>query len=137
MCRLSTTLLFLNLQSTYSVSNVAMDSIFRAIHTLLPKPNSMPTSRDDAAKLLSKLGLECEVIHMCEKGCKLFRGDDLKDATQCPTCKTPRYRDDTIGETVPRKVQIVKTPNSLVFGASLHLISHSTLILIHECYMYV
>jgi predicted Zn-ribbon and HTH transcriptional regulator len=132
VCRLSTTLLFLNLQSTYSVSNVAMDSIFRAIHTLLPKPNSMPTSRDDAAKLLSKLGLECEVIHMCEKGCKLFRGDDLKDATQCPTCKSPRYRDDTIGEKIPRKVQIVAIALSLVFSVSIHLICYYTLILIYE-----
>jgi hypothetical protein len=132
VCRLSTTLLFLNLQSTYSVSNVAMDSIFRGIHTLLPKPNSMPTSRDEAAKLLSKLGLECEVIHMCEKGCKLFRGDDLKDATQCPTCKSPRYRDDTIGEKIPRKVQIIATMLSFLLDAFIQLISHYTLILICE-----
>src|SRR5450759_5396788 len=99
-CRLSTTLLFLNLQSTYSVSNVAMDSIFRNIHKLLP------TSRDEARKLLCKLGLECEVIHMCENGCKLFRGVDLENATHYPVCKSPRYRDDTIGEKIPCKVQI-------------------------------
>ena len=103
------TLLFLNMQSTYSVSNVAMDSIFRGIHALLPKPNSMPTSRDEAGKLLSKLGLECEVIHMCGNGCKLFCGDDLKDATWCPTCKSPQYRDDTIGDKIPRKVQLKMT----------------------------
>src|SRR5450759_296857 len=105
-CRLSTTLLFLNLQSTYSVSTVAIDSIFRNIHKLLPTPNSMPTSRDEARKLLCKLGLECEVIHMCENGCKLFRGVDLENATHCPVCKSPRYRDDTIGEKIPCKVQI-------------------------------
>ena len=108
-CRLSTTLLFLNLQSTYSVSNVAMDSIFRNIHALLPKPNSMPASRDEARKLLSKLGLECEVIHMCENSCILFRGEELKDATIIPTCNSPRYRDDTIGEKIPHMVHIIAT----------------------------
>jgi predicted Zn-ribbon and HTH transcriptional regulator len=85
---------------------VAMDSMFRGIAQLLPTPNTMPTSHDEASKLLSKLGLECEVIHMCEKGCILFRGDDLKNATHCPVCKKPRYRDDTIADAIPIKVQI-------------------------------
>lgn len=105
--RLSATLLFLNLQSTYNLPNVAMDAQFKILaNNLLPKPNCMPKSRDEAKKLLSKLGLECEVIHMCPNGCVLFRGPELENATHCPneTCKAPRYRDDTIGEKIPSKV---------------------------------
>jgi hypothetical protein len=50
---------------------------------------------------------------MCEKGCALFRGVDLQDATHCPVCKSPRYRDDTIGEKIPCKVKILSSSPTL------------------------
>jgi uncharacterized Zn finger protein (UPF0148 family) len=32
-----------------------------------------------------------ESIHTCPKGCVLFRGEDLEEATHCPKCGASRY----------------------------------------------
>ena len=103
-CRLSATLLILNLQSTYGVPNIHTDALFKLLkEKILPKDNTLPQNRDEAKKLLASIGMEYKIIHACKKGCILFR-NEYENATECPLCKTPRYRDDTVGEKVPQKV---------------------------------
>lgn len=105
-CRLSASLLLLNLQSTHNVSNVFMDALFKLLGDhLLPAENTLPKSHDQAKSLLSQVGMEYHAIHACPNGCTLF-WKDLEAATECPTCEAKRYRVDTIGEKVPMKVRI-------------------------------
>lgn len=106
--RLSATLLILNLQSMAGGTNVHTDGIFKLLSgTLLPSPNTCPTSRLEAKSLMTSIGLEYKVIHACPKGCVLFR-KDLEEASFCPKCNSKRYRDDTIGAKVPEKVCLYK-----------------------------
>lgn len=70
---------------------------------LLPQPNRLPKSRDEAKKLLGTLGMEYHVIHCCENGCMLYWREHEHDIV-CATCGTGRYRTDCVGEKIPRKV---------------------------------
>lgn len=105
-CRLSATLLILNLQSTYGVPNAHTDAIFSLLSgKLLPMPNTLPKSRQEAKQVLASIGMVYNIIHACPNGCVLFR-KDLENATECPKCEAKRYRDDMIGTKVPEKVCI-------------------------------
>ena len=105
-CRLSATLLILNLQSTYNIPNIHTDALLRLLSLqILPQPNTLPESHVEAKKVLKEVGMEYQIIHCCNNGCCLYR-NNLENATSCPTCASNRYRDDTIGKKIPQKVFI-------------------------------
>lgn len=102
--RLSTTLLILNLQSSYSVPNIHTDALLRLLgDEILPQPNTLPRSYLEARKVLKEVGMEYNIIHCCANGCCLYRGA-LANAMECPQCNEKRYREDTIGKKIPQKV---------------------------------
>ena len=68
---------------------------------LLPPTNVFPTSRDEAKKMISKLGLDYNMIHACPNDCILYRGE-YESKERCPKCETPRYKDAS-GK-IPHKV---------------------------------
>lgn len=70
---------------------------------ILPAQNTMPSCRDDARKILQKLGVDYDTIHACPNDCVLFR-KEYAELEKCPTCGTNRYRKDLQGSTVPEKV---------------------------------
>lgn len=108
--RLSATLLILNLQASYSVPNIHTDALLKLLGgKMLPQPNTLPESYLEAKKLLKEVGMEYQIIHCCEDGCCLYRGA-LENATTCPICRKDRYRDDTIGKKIPKKVNIIVFP---------------------------
>ncbi|CAH1276909.1 Hypp9425, partial [Branchiostoma lanceolatum] len=66
---------------------------------LLPDGNCMPSSWDEARKLIDDLLTPKETIHVCVNDCVAFR-KDRKDMKRCPVCKEDRY---VSGTTRPRK----------------------------------
>ena len=54
--------------------------------------NALPTLRDEAKKMISKLGLAYNVIHACPNDCILYRGE-YDNEEKCPKCGTLRYKD--------------------------------------------
>ena len=70
---------------------------------ILPTQNIMSSCRDDARKILQKLGVDYETIHACLNDCVLFR-KEYAELEKFPTCGTNRYRKDLQGSTVPEKV---------------------------------
>lgn len=101
--RLSTILQILNLQTRHKASNVMLDDLFRLLHDLvLPEGNSLPSSWNEAKKVLKSLGMEYKIIHACPHDCMLFR-EEHKLLTECIHCGASRYRADTQTAKVPRK----------------------------------
>ncbi|MCO5585574.1 hypothetical protein L7F22_039509 [Adiantum nelumboides] len=52
----------------------------------LPPTNVFPTSRDEAKHMISKLGLDYNMIHACPNDCILYRGCSTKGYKACPIC---------------------------------------------------
>ena len=100
---LAATILIMTLCTIHGVSNKFADQVFTLflLH-LLPDENRLPKNYHAAKSLIRKLGLNYNTIHTCEGGCVLFRGT-LENATRCPKCNAPRYKDTTQCKR-PRKV---------------------------------
>ena len=105
--RLSIIFLFLSIQAQNRISNVAMDAIFKAIsEKIIPVEfnSKMPTTRAEARKIISHVGLDYTVYHSCPCDQTLYYGPLKKDLKFCPHCKLSRYQETTQSKTVPRKV---------------------------------
>ena len=102
MNRLGTILMLLNLYSVHRVNNNFVDELFGLLkNELLPKLNTLPSTRYEATKIIKKLGLAYDAIHACEARCVLF-WKELVDETHCPKCNVSRYVDGS--STIPLKV---------------------------------
>ena len=93
--QLASTILLMNLCTIHNISNQCANELFTLLHShILPENNTLPRTRDYAAKTLTaKLGLTYNLIHACEYGCVLFRGPH-EHAVCCPKCGGRRYRDE-------------------------------------------
>ena len=92
---LAATILIMTLCTIHGVSNKFADQLFTLFREhLLPSENLLPKNYHAAKTLIQKLGLNYHTIHACQAGCVLFRGQ-FKDATHCPRCNKPRYKDES------------------------------------------
>jgi hypothetical protein len=85
------------------------------ISNLLSDGHILPKSMYESQKLLRALKMSYEQIHVCPKGCVLFRKEH-KDAKYCPKCKSSRFLevDSTKGQ--KRQLEIpVKILRYLLF----------------------
>ena len=90
---LAATILIMTLCTIHGVSNKFADQLFTLFRQyLLPSENQLPKNYHAAKTLIKKLGLNYNTIHACQGGCALLRGQ-YEDATCCPKCKKPRYKD--------------------------------------------
>ena len=64
---------------------------------MLPEKHTLPTNLYKAEKLLRMLKMPYDKIHVCLKGCVLFRKEH-KDANYCPKCKSSRYLEVDSGD---------------------------------------
>lgn len=101
--RLSAILMLLNLQARYQASNALLDDLLRILNTqILPTENTLPSTWQEAKKLLQSIGMAYELIHACPNDCVLFRGE-YADLSHCPQCEESRYRTDMVTDKVPVK----------------------------------
>ncbi|KAL2641387.1 hypothetical protein R1flu_008974 [Riccia fluitans] len=74
MSKLTAILLLSNLQQKYNVSNSFMDSLYALLaKELLPKGNALPDSHRSARKMMSSIGLDYQMIHVCPNNCYLYK----------------------------------------------------------------
>ena len=69
----------------------AFEQILKIFRDVLPNNHNIPMSHYEAKRILRKLGLGYETIHVCENDCTLF-WKEHKDATKCPICGFSRYK---------------------------------------------
>ncbi|KAL4555368.1 hypothetical protein LXL04_037986 [Taraxacum kok-saghyz] len=90
-----------HIKGDFGWSDASFDVLLRSIKDTLPENNTMPSSLYGTKKLLKGVGLQYEKIHACPNDCVLFRKEH-KDASECPTCRTSRWKKNTTN--VPSKV---------------------------------
>jgi hypothetical protein len=92
--KLATTILLMNLCTVHRVNNCFVDELLTILccHLLL-EDNYLPKKYYAARSLTMKLGLAYNVIHACEKGCVLFKGEHA-NVVCCPKYNRPQYRDE-------------------------------------------
>lgn len=69
----------------------------------LPEPNVLPKSCVEAKTIMTHIGMDYDRIDACINDCVLYR-KELVDAIECPKCKEPRFKQDSMTGRVPRKV---------------------------------
>lgn len=87
-----------------------MDSIFKAISEKVIPQNlnsKMPTTRAEARKIITDVGLDYKVYDACPCDLTLYYGPLKSYLQACPKCNTSRYSDTTVTKKVPRKVCFV------------------------------
>ena len=92
----------LHMKSFYRISNTAFSAILKLLGKAFPAINTVPKSYDDAKKLLRRLGLGYESIHVCLNNCVLFR-KQYAELDHCPFYETSRWKDPE-RKRIPQKV---------------------------------
>lgn len=96
-CSLKTTLfetivyLFHWFSSHPSLSKEAFSKNLQLWHSILPEGHILPTSYQEAYKVIRPYLVPEIVFHVCINDCILYRGE-LKDSVVCPKCNEPRFR---------------------------------------------
>jgi hypothetical protein len=92
----------LHMKSFYRISNTTFSSILKLLAEAFPALNTVPKSYDDAKKLLQRLGLGYDSIHVCLNNCVLFR-KQYAELDHCSFCETSRWK-DLERKRIPQKV---------------------------------
>jgi hypothetical protein len=96
----------LNLQAKSKLSDVTMTDIFVAIDDLINPKNAnsnMSSNHTNACKIVSKVGLDYHVIHVCPYNKTLYYGPN-KILTSYPKYQKSRFKENTIKKNVHKKV---------------------------------
>jgi hypothetical protein len=92
-------------KSECSMSREHFDTMLTVIGSLLPDGHILPKSMYESQKLLRALKMPYNQIHVCPKGCVLFRKEH-KGANYCPKCKSSRYLEVDSGDGQKRQLTI-------------------------------
>ncbi|KAK9074167.1 hypothetical protein SSX86_006764 [Deinandra increscens subsp. villosa] len=85
-------------------TNSSFDETLELLQSSHPEGNTIPSSHYEAKKMLKKIGLGYEAIHVCKNDCALFwKENNLLH--NCPICNESRWvNTNTKGKKVPHKV---------------------------------
>ena len=89
----------MHLKILYKWPNEYMDPMSKLLKDAFPDGNKLHTSHYESKKLLSKLGISYETIHVCKYNCALFWKENA-DLQSCPVCNT-RFWKSRKGKKVP------------------------------------
>ena len=99
----------MGLKAELNLSREGFDKMLAVFGSMLPEKHILPKNLHESQKLLRMLKMPYDKIHVCPKGCVLFRKDH-KDAKYYPKCKSSRYLEVDSGDgqkrqlTIPAKV---------------------------------
>ena len=77
-----------------STSKRALSDLLRLNKRLLPQPNNLPGSYDEAFNFIKPFLLPIEIYHVCPNDCVIFRKTSRYDYSKlktCPVCGSDRY----------------------------------------------
>jgi hypothetical protein len=94
--KLSMCVRLLAARSNWNVPEDCLEFFSKMMLDATPVKDNLPTSYNDAKKLVSKLGLQVKKIDCCVKGCMLFYDNEFgtNDGAleECKFCNSPRYQ---------------------------------------------
>ena len=99
--RLKTTLAAMEMKVRHKMTDACFDEHMEFWSDRLPEGNTLPTSIEEAKKVVCPLDLPHVRYHACINDCIIYRGEDA-ERTTCPVCGQERYKRGT--KKAPRKV---------------------------------
>ena len=99
--RLHVTLDALEMKAQNKWTDVSFSENMQFWHDRLPEGNTLPSSIEEAKKVVCPLDLPHDKYHACINDCVIYRGE-YKDRTTCPVCGHGRYKSGN--KKAPRKV---------------------------------
>lgn len=81
-----------------SLSKEAFSKNLQLWHSILPEGNLLPTSYQEAYKIIKPYIVPEVVFHVCVNDCVLYRGEH-KNCDVCPKCNEPRFK----AKSIPRR----------------------------------
>src|SRR3954466_11037024 len=100
--RLSVTLKALEMKAKHKWTDVSFNANMEFLHDRLPNGNTLPTSIEEAKKIVCPLDLPHVKYHACINDCIIYRNENA-EKTICPKCNASRYKNDGKTKT-PQKV---------------------------------
>jgi hypothetical protein len=88
-----------------NLSQEGFDKMLAVFGTMLPEKHTLSMNLYEAEKLLRMPKMSYDKIHVCSKGCVLFRKEH-KDANYCPKCKSSRYLEVDSGDGQKKQLPI-------------------------------
>ncbi len=86
--RFSFVVKLLHIKSFYRISNVGFTAILKFLSVVFPK-YPIPSSYEEAKKIIRGLGLGYDSIHVCPNNFVLFR-KEYANSDECPFCRASR-----------------------------------------------
>jgi hypothetical protein len=102
----------LNIKNTWKVPNGCYDDVLSLVKDALPNGHNLSLIKNFHAykRYIKDIGIGYESIHACKHDCIMFRGDNA-DATECPVCKTSRWKSESTGISGKR---VYKVPQKVI-----------------------
>jgi hypothetical protein len=95
----------MGLKDKLNLSREGFDKMLAMFGTMLSEKHILPKNLYKAEKLLRMLKMSYDKIHVCLKGCVLFRKEH-EDAKYYPKCKSSRYLEVDSGDGQKRQLTI-------------------------------
>ncbi|XP_020249305.1 uncharacterized protein LOC109826696 [Asparagus officinalis] len=88
-------------------SNKSFTMLLKFLKDSMPPGNHVPDNWYEAQKIMSNLGLKCEMIHACPNDCIIYWKEN-SDNTECPTCGEARYKKKVHGQKKDIPIKLVR-----------------------------
>jgi len=113
LSKLSFLVLLFHVKSTNKWSNKSINDLLQILQLALPKGSNIPATFVEAQKIVAKLGLKYEKIHVYPNNCQLY-WKDKKDDDFCSKCKASRWKNKPDETSLTKKERRKATPNKVL-----------------------
>jgi len=113
LSKLTFLVLLFHVKSINKWSNKSLDDLLGILQLALPNGANIPKTFAEARKIIAKLGLRYEKIHVCPNNCQLYR-KDKKDHDFCSKCGASRWKNKADNTTLTKKERRKAIPNKVL-----------------------
>ena len=78
-------------KATNGVTNKGFEELLGIVKNMLPEGNELPSTTNEAKKVVCPLGLEVQKIHACPNDCILYH-DEYEKLDDCPVYDAKWYK---------------------------------------------
>ena len=94
---------FLQVKTSERMTNNSFDAMLKAFLKCCPAVSELTQTYSKMKNFLRAVGLGYDMIHVCKNNCVLFR-KDYANLSECPKCKSSRWKDGDAVKRIPHKV---------------------------------
>nr|XP_051215102.1 uncharacterized protein LOC127332797 [Lolium perenne] len=113
LSKLSFLVLLFNIKSTNKWSNKSLNDLLAVLQQAIPNGKKLPRTFPEAKKIIRKLGLSYERIHVCEQDCQIFWKEKESDDF-CSICGISRWKNTPDKTTLTKKERRKASPKKVL-----------------------